>query len=190
MTVHRDSGVQPSGRGRRAAAFRRTGTQGSDRHGSMTEARQSDGPAGVCRGRAGRRAGRGSYSDGDSLLASGTVGAGQAGEACAQARWQGRDTGTGGPGARAGPGKRDPANKRSRRPGPGELCGRCWGPETGQEKLAAAPGARGPVTSSTRRVTGGQRRAGSSPCPPPASDGRAAARRSGLASAARGGPVR
>ena len=46
VTVHRDSGVQPSGRGRRAAAVRRrrtvTGTLrlGSDRHGSMTEARK------------------------------------------------------------------------------------------------------------------------------------------------------
>jgi CheY-like chemotaxis protein len=38
------------------------------------------------------------------------------------------------------------------------------------------------------RGSGGQRRAGSSPCPPPASDGRAAARRSGLASAAQHRP--
>ncbi len=99
----------------------------------------------------------------------GTVGTGQAGEAYAQARiagWQGRDTGTGGPGAQ-GPGP--PGDQMNARaipatvpPSLGELRGQCRGPETGRKKRAggrprlSGPGDQSPVRPGECATEGGE----------------------------------
>jgi hypothetical protein len=137
----------------------------------------SAGPRGPCVGGQGRQARQARSGDGDSLASGqpergggprawGSVGTGQAGEACAQARiarWQGRDTGTGGPGAQ-GPG--DQINAwavpATVPPSLGEQCGRCRGPETGRDKRAGGrprvPDSRGPGPShqSDQATEGGE----------------------------------
>ncbi len=95
----------------------------------------------------------------------GTVGTGQAEEACPQARiagWQGRDSGHGHGWARGpGSGSSGGPNKRAGNPGdrpavPGRTARAVPGPRDRAEETrgrsAPTPGARGPVTSPTRRV--------------------------------------